>query len=140
MRGASALDQLLAEYPQAPIRVFLVWEPALKTDVASSLSDVLTLLDDPRVTQYWDPGRVVSNDLVRSVNEDPARYGRRDPLPPDFIAWDVVAVFGQSARWERDLPVPAYYGGPVVNVINNTRKALAEELAAEPEAARSAGN
>jgi len=140
VRGASALDQLLAEYPQAPIRVFLVWEPALKTDVASSLSDVLTLLDDPRVTQYWDPGRVVSNDLVRSVNEDPARYGRRDPLPPDFIAWDVVAVFGQSARWARDLPVPAYYGGPVVNVINNTRKALAEELAAEPEAARSAGN
>jgi hypothetical protein len=134
VRGASALDRLLAEYPEAPIRVLVVWEPVLKTDVAAPMSRVLRLLDDKRVAQYWDPTHVISKDLVRSVNDDPARYGRRDALPPEFVAWDVVAVFADSARWDRNVPVPSYYGGPVVNVINETRKALAEQLSTMPTA------
>jgi len=92
------------------------------------VSRVLGLLEDRRVTQYWDPGRVISSDLIRSFNEDPKRYGREEPLPSDFIAWDVVAVFAKSAHWERDLPTPAHYDGPVVNAIDSTKQAIAEEL------------
>ena len=130
MRGASALDALLAEFPEAKLRVQVVWEPVLKSDIAAPLSRVLGLLQDRRVTQYWDPGRVVSSDLIRSVNEEPKRYGREDRLPPGFIAWDVVAVFAKSARWERDLPTPVHYEGPVVQAIGLTRQAIAEQLAA----------
>lgn len=129
MRGASALDELLAEFPDAKLRVQVVWEPVLKSDIAAPVSRVLGLLDDRRITQYWDPNRVISSDLVRSVNEDPKRYGRKEQLPPDFIAWDVVAVFAPSAHWERDLPTPAHYDGPVVHAINSTRQAIAEQLA-----------
>ena len=129
MRGASALDELLAEFPDAKLRVQVVWEPVLRTDIAAPVSRVLGLLQDRRVTQYWDPGLVISSDLIRSVNENPKRYGREEPLPPDFIAWDVVAVFGKSAHWERDLPPPPHYDGPVVRAIDSTRQAIAEQLA-----------
>ena len=132
MRGASALDRLLAEFPDAPLRVQVVWEPVLKSDIAAPLSGVLALLADRRVTQYWDPGRVISADFVRSVNETPARYGFEEALPPGFIAWDAVAVFPKSVQWERNLPVPARYDGPVVGAIDVTRTAIAELLKATP--------
>lgn len=108
----------------------MVWEPVLKTDVVPPTSSGLALVPDSRAAQYWDPGLVLSKDLVRSVNEDPARYGREETLPPAFIAWDVVAVFDATARWNRDIPVPAYYGGPVVHSIDDARKSIAEALAA----------
>jgi hypothetical protein len=124
VRGASALNELLAEFPNARIRVQIVWEPVLKSDIAAPLTNVLGLLTDHRVTQYWDPERVVSQDLVRAVNSSPNRYRREEPLPPGFIAWDVVAVFPGDARWEGALPVPAYYGGPVVQVMTETKNSI----------------
>ena len=138
MRGASALDRLLAEFPEAHLQVQVVWEPVLKSDIAAPLSGVLASLKDRRVVQYWDPGRVISADLVRCVNETPARYGFEEALPPGFVAWDVVAVFPKSVRWERDLPVPLQYDGPVVNAVDVTRKAIAEALVGDrqPEGSR----
>jgi len=130
VRGASALNELLAEFPDDQLRVQAVWEPVLTTDFAAPVTQVLGLLDDPRVTQYWDPEQIVSADIVRAVNEDHARYGVKEKLPPGFVAWDVVAVFPSSARWEHDLPQPTYYAGPVAYEIEGTRKALADALAA----------
>lgn len=130
MRGASALNEILEDFPDARLGVQVVWEPVLKTDVAAPVTRVLRLIDDPRVTQYWDPSRVVSADIVRAVNAGPTRYGLQEALPEDYIAWDVVAVFGRAAHWERDLPPPAYYGGPVVESIDGTRKALGDNLRA----------
>ena len=131
MRGASALDDLLAEFPDAPLRVQIVWEPVLKTDIAPPVTRVLASLDDGRVRQYWDPGRVISEDLIRSVNRNPTAYGREEALPPDFIAWDVVAVFAKTARWEGELPPPVHYDGPVAHAVETTRIALKDALAAE---------
>ena len=112
--------------------IVVVWEPVLKSDVAPPLTRVLGLLRDPRVRQYWDPGRVVSGDMVRSVNADPKRYGFEERLPPGFIAWDVVAVFPKLARWEGDLPTPASYDGPVVHAIPGAKDAIAQEVAKAP--------
>jgi hypothetical protein len=129
VRGASALDQLLAEFADADLHVQVIWEPVLKTDIAAPMSRILRLVDDGRAAQYWDPDRTVSADILRAVNGDPARYGLDEALPPDFIVWDVVAVFAGSDRWETDLPTPAYYGGPVVDVIDAAKKAIIAELA-----------
>src|SRR5262245_38852391 len=106
---------MLAALPEDRVHVMAVWEPVLGTDVAPPTTAVLALLRDQRVRQYWDPKRALSADLVRAVNEDPDRYGFEEALPADFIAWDVVAVFGASDRWGDDVPVPAYYGGPVAH-------------------------
>lgn len=128
MRGASALQRLLAELPDAPLRVQVVWEPVLISDIAPPLTRVLGLIPDPRVTQYWDPTRSLSDDLVRAVNANPARYWFEEPLPPGFIAWDLVAIYAPTARWDRDPPVPLYFEGPVVGVIEGAREALREAL------------
>jgi hypothetical protein len=111
-----------------------VWEPVIATDVAPPLTRVLGLVDDRRAIQYWDPERALSADIVRSVDRDPARYGFDEALPADFVVWDVVAVFSKSARWEGDMPAPAYHGGPVVDVIAAAREAIAAELAREGSA------
>ena len=129
MRGASALESLLAEFPDSLLRVQVVWEPVLRTDIAPPVTSVLGLVSDRRVSQYWDPWRIVSADLVRAVNENPAQYGFEGPLPAGFIAWDVVAVFSRSAVWSTNIPVPAHYAGPVRDAIAETRTALRAELA-----------
>lgn len=129
MRGASALQDLLAEFPEAELRVQIVWEPVLLSDIAPPRTGVLGRISDPRVTQYWDPGRVLSADLVRAVNTNPARYRLDEPLPSGFIAWDVVSVYGRAARWDGDPPVPLHYDGPVVEAIDATREAIRSALA-----------
>ena len=125
MRGASALNDLLMKFPDARLTVLVVWEPVIKTDVAAPLTRVLGLIPDDRVTQYWDPGRLVSADMVHSVNEAPDLYGFDEKLPSDFIVWDVVAIFPPQSHWGDAIPVPAYYGGPVVDAIDGAERALA---------------
>ncbi|HZN56112.1 MAG TPA: hypothetical protein VFB67_12410 [Candidatus Polarisedimenticolaceae bacterium] len=120
---------MLAEFPDAPLRAQIVWEPVLKTDIAPPLTRVLARIADRRAIQYWDPERTVSGDLVRSVNESPERYGREEKLPADFVAWDLVAMFGTSQRWEGHLPVPRHYGGPVAYDMEELKAAIAGELA-----------
>lgn len=119
---------MLEQFPGAPLRVHVVWEPVLKTDIAPPTNWVLGLLDDRRVIQYWDPDLVVSTDIVRSANENPSRYGLEQPFPAGFVAWDVIAVFGKPARWDKDLPPPIYDDGPVVQAIDGARKAIDESL------------
>lgn len=122
------MNDLLAEFPQAPLHVQVVWEPVLRTDVAPPLTGALALLSDRRVVQYWDPAVLLSADIVRDVNADPGRFGFDEPLPPDFVVWDVVAAFDGAAVWDRGFPAPAYYGGPVAGAIVETRAALARLL------------
>jgi len=54
VKGASALNKLLAEQKDAGIRVFVVWEPVLPTDLGAPSTTTLNRLSDPRVSQYWD--------------------------------------------------------------------------------------
>jgi hypothetical protein len=128
VRGASALQDLLAAHPGATLRAQVVWEPVLPTDLGPPFERVLARAHDPRVRQYWDPQRTLSQDLVRAFNAAPQRYGMDEPLDPDFIAWDLVIVFDPTAQWERDVPPPHYYGGPVEDVVEDARKAIAELL------------
>lgn len=106
----------------------MVWEPVLVTDIAPPLSSVLGLISDPRVSQFWDPHRALSKDIVRAVNENPSSYGFDEALHDDYIVWDAVAVFGGDARWSGSLPVPHYYGGPVFAVTDELHKALEQAL------------
>jgi hypothetical protein len=135
VRGAPVLDDILREFPDAPIRAVVVWEPVLATDVAPPFSSVLGLVRDRRVAQFWDSQRTLSRDIVRAIGTDPQRYGFDAALDEDYIVWDVVAVFGTDARWAEDLPVPAYYDGPVHAVGEALREAIGRELATQQDTA-----
>jgi len=129
VRGASALQPLLDALPGARVRALVVWEPVIWSDVAPPTSSVLALVRDARAIQYWDVDRALSRDIVRAVNAAPARYGFDAPLDEKFIVWDVVAVFPPGAVWERDLPVPVFYDGPVAYRTEPLERAVSRALA-----------
>jgi hypothetical protein len=126
VRGASALQDVLKDAPAAGTRVFVVWEPVLPTDIAPPTSRDMARVPDRRVAQYWDKSRVLSAEFWRTKKEHPERdrltFG--DFVESIGIVWDVVAVFGPDAEWTDMLPVPSYFGGPVVHIDAEMRAAI----------------
>lgn len=114
LRGASAFQELLEEQPASDVRVFVIWEPVLPSDLFAPSTSSLNRISDARVSQYWDKPRVVS----RSMGE----------TNHDSIVWDIVAVYERGKLWEQAPPKPAYSGGAVIDVIDETRKAIKREL------------
>lgn len=116
LQGASATERILQAFPAQPVRVFVVWEPVLLTDFAAPATAALKRISDLRANQYWDKGRLIS-DLIEAHN----RRG---------VVWDHIAVYPRGAIWT-DRPPPALYeGGPVVQVVEPARAALAQALQA----------
>jgi hypothetical protein len=114
LQGASALNKLLAEQKDAGIRVLVVWEPVLPTDLGVPSTATLKRLSDPRVSQYWDKEHLVSRLL-----------GERDR---SSVVWDYVAVYQPGKLWDQAPPEPASSGVPVVHAIDKTRDAIQRQL------------
>ena len=96
------------------VRVFVIWEPVLPSDLFAPSTSTLSRIHDARVSQYWDKPRVVS----RSMGE----------TGHDSIVWDIVAIYQPGKLWQQAPPEPSYSGGPVVEVIEETRNAIKREL------------
>ncbi len=116
LRGASAFQKLLEEQHASDVRVFVIWEPVLPSDLFAPSTSSLNRISDARASQYWDKPRVVSRSM-----------GEKDH---DSIVWDIVAVYERGKFWEQAPPEPAYSGGAVVDVIDETRTAIRRELEA----------
>lgn len=111
MRGSSALESLLQTQTDSRLRVFVIWEPVLATDLAAPSTITLRRVHDPRVKQYWDRNRVLSHLM-----------GERDGRG---IVWDYIAVYPPGQIWGDAPPQPEFKGRPVVRFIEGTRKTLA---------------
>lgn len=111
MRGASALESLLETQTDSRLRVFVVWEPVLATDLTAPSTITLRRLHDSRVKQYWDSKRVLSHAM-----------GEQDR---PSVVWDYIAVYKPGQIWtETPPPEPEFTGRPVVRSIEGARKAL----------------
>ena len=108
MQGASATEQLLREINSLDVRVFVIWEPVLPTDLAAPSTMTLERIADTRASQYWDKEHLVS----KSIGET------------DGVVWDYVAVYPQGKLWEKGPPEPIYSHAPVVRAIDETREAI----------------
>ena len=96
------------------MRVFVIWEPVLPSDLFAPSTSTLQRISDLRVSQYWDKGRLLSR-LI----------GERDH---DSIVWDIVAVYEPGKLWDQKPPEPAYSGGAVVEVIDEARVAIRKQV------------
>lgn len=93
-------DEILASHRSWAIRVYAVWFPVLAGD--SSVTVDARLLNDPRVTNYWDPQRRVGDWFSAHVTSQPG------------ITWDAYFLFGAGATWD-SAPAPvASSGSPVI--------------------------
>jgi hypothetical protein len=110
VRGASALESLLGTQPDPHLRVFVIWEPVLPTDLGAPSTTTLRRIHDTRVKQYWDSNRVLSRAM-----------GEHDR---PSVVWDYIAVYKPEQLWTNAPPQPEFNGRPVVRFINGTREAL----------------
>ena len=110
MRGASALESLLETQTDPRLRVYVIWEPVLATDLSAPSTIALRRIHDPRVKQYWDKDRVLSHAM-----------GEHDR---PSVVWDYIAVYRPEQIWTEAPPQPQFNGRPVVRFIEGTRKAL----------------
>ena len=110
MRGASALESLLETQTDSHLRVFVIWEPVLATDLTAPSTITLRRIHDQRVKQYWDSNRALSHAM-----------GEHDR---PSVVWDYIAVYKPEQIWTDAPPHPDFTGSPVVRFIDGTRKAL----------------
>ncbi|HZI94911.1 MAG TPA: hypothetical protein VFE84_11750 [Patescibacteria group bacterium] len=106
------MQKILEEHPDGRLRVILVWEPVVSTDIAPPTNHALGRLSDSRAAQLWD--RELS--LSRSI-----RSG------DDEVVWDYVAAFPAEVRWQDGLPKPDFEGSSVLSVIEGLRGWLATQ-------------
>ena len=115
MQGASAIQATLNQFPNARLRLLVVWEPVLPTDWAAPSTSVLSRITDRRAAQFWDKGRLLSQKMRVS--------GLQNPLAGPVV-WDFVALFRPGVRWESSFPEPQFSGAPVADVIEELRRLL----------------
>ena len=112
------MQSILEGNPGARLRVLVVWEPVLWSDVGPPTSGVMGRIPDTRARQFWDERRLLSDEFHRA-----ARH-RGEPLEEGQIVWDVVAAFPPGVSWGETLPEPAYAGFPVVDAEGALREHL----------------
>ena len=95
------------------MRVFVVWEPILRSDFMAPMTVVLRRIPDARARHYWDGDHL----LARRMAKD-ARPPQPEPscCDHDGILWDLAAVYPPSVRWEATLPPAVMFDGPVFRV------------------------
>jgi hypothetical protein len=88
-----------------------------------------TLLNDQRVSHYWDEQRTVGTTYLSNL---PAMLDRRaeGTLQPTADAmWDAFYLYAPGDRWQDSLPLPVRWGYPIMP----TREQLGRELGALPQ-------
>jgi hypothetical protein len=115
LQGASALEKILKEQPDPRIRVFVLWEPVLPTDLGAPSTFTLKRVSDLRASQYWDKEHLVSRLL-----------GERDR---SSVVWDYVAVYEPGKLWDQAPPEPVYSNVPVIKGVAGAREAVSHLLA-----------
>jgi len=93
---------VLERYPDADLRVYTVWVPALPTDERFAVDQ---LLDDDRVRSFWDADGAVARWVAN------ARLGS---YQPGGFAYDVYFLYGPTAEWTRKPEPTLSSGAPVV--------------------------
>jgi hypothetical protein len=97
-------NEILTKNPKAKVRVFAVWLPVLGGDSKDGWDP--KILNDPRVTNYWDADQTVSLWFGKNV------------IHSQGIVWDHYILFGPAATWDT-APRPVIGdGGDVISVVD----------------------
>jgi hypothetical protein len=109
VRGVSALATLLAERPNQPLLLQVVWEPVVMSDRGPPSAQLAAVVADDRARKYWDGERRLSAAMRAHPSAPAACLGD--------IVWDAVFVFAPGARWTDAPPPPLDCGRTVVRAL-----------------------
>lgn len=93
-------SNILERYPSSDVRVYVVWFDMMPGD-SKNLVD-RRVLDDRRVTNYYDPGRVAGSWFATHVDGD------------EGISWDAYYLYGRDATWQAEPGPLVSSGGSVI--------------------------
>jgi len=104
------------------LRVLVVWEPMLPSDLRSPVRGTLGRIPDRRARQFWDPQHLVAQELRRIASENP------DQPKPECCTfrgwfWDGAILFAPHSKW-RQAPAAVFWNGTVVRVAPDLEKVL----------------
>ena len=115
VQGARWVQQeVLDKYADEDLKTYAVWMPMLASDSRDRWK--AALVDDPRMTHYWNGDQAVGKWFTDNVKSCKA-------LGP--VAWDAYYLFDADAKWE-DAPAPVVACGtpifkltePLVDALN----------------------
>jgi hypothetical protein len=95
-------ENVLERYPDARLRVYVVWVPRWASDARSEIDGAG--LVDRRVTHLWDTGRVVGQPMLD-------RFG----VNVGGLDYDFFLLFDQDATWDSRPPRPVSSGATVID-------------------------
>ena len=110
LAGARAIrESILKELPDTDISVHVVWLPMLSSDDEAAAYRSASLLDDPRVQQYWDSERSSGWAYSRQVFPDRSEK-MLQALPGDHVLrryagagegplWDIYMLYQPGIEW-----------------------------------------
>ena len=115
MQGVSATSDILRNAPKAKVKVFVIWEPIVFSDLVAPSDSVLRNIPDARVAQFYDSKHLVSKALQAQM----LAHGvtGQDYFVKDEYVWDAAAIYPSGVRWENSGGVkPDFVGAPIVEV------------------------
>jgi hypothetical protein len=119
----------LRDCSQPKVKVLVVWEPILFTDIQPPSTRELERVSDERASQFWDKNGTVSRAIAPPIVARGQDDKRRRYRTKGEMLWDTVAIYPAGTQWGDRAPDPAYTGGPVVTVASDLRTALQKSLA-----------
>lgn len=114
-------QNILEKHPAAELKVYAVWFSMLPSDSREGWD--ASLLDDRRVSHFWDENRRVGTWLAERERSG-LDYGGP-------IVWDAYLAFGPNARWGDKLSGLAGSGWPVIGATGQLERDLAPLLELE---------
>jgi hypothetical protein len=101
---------ILEAKPDAAIRVYAIFFEIVAGDKGAKYEvDPRELLDDPRVTHFWDERRLSG----RWFDENVTRLGKRTG-EEGRIEWDTFILYDEKVEWSDEPPRTVSWGRPVI--------------------------
>ena len=115
---------ILDAKPDAAIRVYAIFfEMVAGDEGAKRRVDPHTLLDDARVTLYWDERRVTGRWFDENVTKVGARTGEEGR-----IEWDAYVLYDAGVEWTDKPSYSLGWGRPVIQEKTRLLRDLEEAL------------
>lgn len=112
--------EILEAKPEANLRVYAIFFEMVEGDRGAKFRvNPKELLDDPRVTMFWDDRKVAGHWFDENVTKLGERQG-----DPNRIEWDSYVLFGPQAQWGEGPPDHVSWGRPLVQEAERLRADL----------------
>ena len=111
-------------FPMDSLAVTIVWSPMMPGDTEETARAAASMFDSARVTQFYDPQRLVGDVFREQVFPDAYKQGLAS-LPPDHWLresmpqmkaryeagpeWDIYMFFGPGVEWNDAPPRPTRF-------------------------------